>query len=215
LTFFSSVGPDWESRLRYIPSPNNPNAKPTLPVAFIERNIHHMRPYPQNWQCTKKDWIYFTDESIEHRSSKRNFFDDIHFRSLEDLGDENVSMQQIGRKKQVFDTRNGLRQRSEGDKNYRRVELSPDFHKLGSTLPAVDFGRLKKRHGPAKTYVPMKNESIPIVDENDFEEKELKQEHDQLVDEVIQLDTWKPAESMKTAFKVFNLNGAKYRPRFR
>jgi hypothetical protein len=104
-------------------------------------------------------------------------------------------MAQIGHKRQVLDVRNGLEKKSEGDKSYRRVELSPDFHKLGSTLPPIDFGRVKKRHGHAKTYLLMKNE-------------------------VIQLDNWKPVETMASAFKVFDTdpddtNGVKYRPRFR
>jgi hypothetical protein len=173
-----------------------------------------MRSFPQNWQRSENEWIYFSDEHKEHRSSKRNFFADIHLRSLEDLGDENVYMTQIGRKRKVFNLRNGLEKRSEGDKSYRRVELSPDFHKLGSTLPPIDFGRVKKQHGPEKTIVPMQNEIIPIVDENDFEEKELKREHDEHINEVIQLEKWKPAESITTAFKVFNTE-PRYRPRFR
>jgi hypothetical protein len=179
-----------------------------------------MRPYPQNWQRTTNEWLYFTDETINNRSSKRNHFENVHFRSLEDLGDENVYMIQIGRKKKVSDSRNGLKQRSDGDKSYRRVELSPDFHKLGSTLPAVDFGHIKKRHGPAKSYVPMKDEVIPIVNENDFELKKLQREHDELVNEVVQLDQWKPVNTITTAFKVFDLdpndkNGGRYRPRVR
>jgi hypothetical protein len=176
-----------------------------------------MRPYPQNWQRSKDEWLYFNDEPMDHPSSKRNFFDNTYFRSLEDLGDENVYLKNIGRKRKVDDVRNGLQKRSEGDKSYLRAELSPDFYKFGSTLPAVNFGRLKTRHGPTKTFVPMKNEKIPIVDENDFEEKELQRKHDELIDEVIQLDNWKPAEPITTAFKVFDTdpNGKRYRPRFR
>jgi hypothetical protein len=176
-----------------------------------------MRPFPQNWQCSQNEWLYFSDESMNNRSSKRNFFADIHFRSLEDLGDGDIHMAQIGHKRQAIDQRNGLGQRSEGDKSYHRVELSPDFHKLGSTLPPIDFGRVKKPHRHAKTYVPMKNDVIPIVDEKDFEEKERKREHDELVEEVIQLDHWKPVETMTSAFTVFDTdsNGVQYRPRFR
>jgi hypothetical protein len=179
-----------------------------------------MRPYPQNWQRSKNDYVYFGDESLDHRSSKRNYFADIHFRSLEDLGDDNVYMSQIGHKRQVPNIRNGLNKKSEGDKSYRTAEFSPDFHKFGSTLPPIDFGRAKKRHGHAKTFVPMQNERIPIVDENDFEEKERQHENDQIVTEVIQLDTWKPAKSISSAFKVFDLDpndtkGGKYRPRVR
>ena len=72
-------------------------------------------------------------------------------------------MSQIGYKKKVREIRNGLPKRSEGDKNYRIVEESPNFHQLGTTLPVVNFGLEKKRHGHAKTFVPMKNEKIPII----------------------------------------------------
>ena len=58
LKLFLSVGPDWHSRLRYISSPRNSAAKPTLPVGLIEQNIHFVRPYPQNWQRSKNQWIY-------------------------------------------------------------------------------------------------------------------------------------------------------------
>lgn len=212
-----SIGPDWQSRSRYIPSPCDPNAKPTLPVGLIERNIHFMRPHPQNWQRTTNEYLYFSDESMNKRSSKRNFFADIHFRSLEDLGDDDVYMTQIGRKKKMIDVRNGLGQRSEGDKSYRRVEYSPDFHKHGSTLPAVNFGRLKSRPGNPKSFVQMNNEIVPIVDEHDFENKELQREQDEIVHEVAQLEHWKPAETITTAFKVLDMDPAagKYRPRFR
>ncbi|CAF1165648.1 unnamed protein product [Rotaria magnacalcarata] len=217
---YSNFGPDWQSSIRPIKSPRNPNAKPTLPVGIIERNIHFMRPYPQNWQRTNNEWIYFNDESVDHRPSKRNFFANVYLRSLEDLGDENVHMESMGHKRKVADPRNGLQKRSEGDKSYRGVELSPNFYKFGCTLPAVDFGRLKKRHGPKSRFVPMKNEKIPVTDENEFEEKERKRENNQIIEEVIQLENWTPVESMTRAFTVFDMEsndkeGGKYRPRFR
>ncbi|CAF0729640.1 unnamed protein product [Rotaria sordida] len=217
---YTDIGPDWQSRIRYIPSPRHPDTKPTLPIGLIENNIHITRPYPQNWQRTTNEWNYFTDEPIEQNSSKRNFFNNIHLRSLEDLGDQNMYMSQIGCKKKVLDVRNGLKKKSEGDKNYRIVEQSPDFHKFGSTLPIVDFGREKKRHGNVRNFVPMKNEKISIIDEIDFIEKEHKREQENIIDEIVQLDNWKPAERVKSAFKVFDLdpndkNGGKYRPRIR
>ena len=179
-----------------------------------------MRPHPQNWQRSKNEWIYFTDESPDRRSSKRNFFANTHLRSLEDIGDEDVHMAQIGHKRRYIDVRNGLSKRNEGDKSYRIVELSPEFHKFGSTLPAVDFGRLKKRHGPEKTFVPMKNETVPLVDENDFNEKQRKRQRDEIINEVIQLENWIAADNMRRAFSVLNdnpneKNSEKYRPRFR
>ncbi|CAF3634767.1 unnamed protein product [Rotaria socialis] len=284
---YSNFGPDWKSSIRPIKSPRHPNAKPTLPVGIIEQNIHFMRPYPQNWQRTNNEWIYFNDESADHRPAKRNFFANVYLRSLEDLGDENVHMETMGHKRKVIDPRNGLQKRSEGDKSYRGVELSPNFYKFGCTLPAVNFGRLKKRHGPKKDlgdenvhmetmghkrkvidprnglqkrsegdksyrgvelspnfykfgctlpavnfgrlkkrhgpksrFVPMTNEKIPVTDENEFEEKERRRENNQIVEEVIQLENWTPVESMTRAFTVFDMEsndkeGGKYRPRFR
>lgn len=220
--FFSclSFGPDWQSRIRSVPTPRHPDAKPTLPVGVIERNIHFMRPFPQNWQRTNNEWIYVTDESVDHRPAKRNIFGSIHLRSLEDVGDENVQMASIGHKRQVLDSRNGLPKISNGDKSYRTVEFSPDFYKFGSTLPVVNFGRLKQRYGPQSRFVPMNNEKIPIVDEHDFEEKERKLEMNNIINEVIELDKWTPAESVTRAFNVLDLDpndkeNGRYRPRFR
>jgi hypothetical protein len=179
-----------------------------------------MRPYPQNWQRSKNDWNHFPDESIDHRPTKRNHFANIYLRSLEDLDDDNVSMAQIGYKKQVVDSRNGLGKRSEGDKSYHTVEYSPDFHKLGSTLPSVHFGRAKQTHGHKRNRVPMKNEKISIVDHETFERKVHQQEYEQTIDEVVKLDHWKPAESITSAFQVFDRDSSdqhsgKYRPRVR
>lgn len=218
--FCCSVGPDWTSRVRYIPAPSDPDGKPTLPVAVIERNFHFMRSFPQNWQQTTNEWSYFSDQSPSVRSSKRNFFADIHLRSLEDLGDENIHMQQMGHKRKVYNMRNGLTKRSEGDKSYRQVEYAPDFHKLGCTLPAVDFGRMKKHHGAAKTMVLMTDEVVPVIDEKDFELRERQREQAELIHDVIELDNWKPAETITAAFKVFGTdlndkNPVKYRSRVR
>ncbi|CAF3002659.1 unnamed protein product [Rotaria socialis] len=217
---YTDIGPDWQSRIRYIPSPHNSDTKPTLPVGLIEKNLHFVRPYPQNWQRSANEWMYFADESINQNSSKRNHFDNIHLRSLEDLGDQNMSMVQIGHKKKVLDIRNGLKKKSEGDKNYRTVEQSPEFHKYGTTLPVVDFGHEKKRQGNARNFVPMRNDRIHIIDEREFTQKERQQEKENIIDEVVQLDNWKPAERVKSAFKVFDLDpndkyGGKYRPRIR
>lgn len=129
-------------------------------------------------------------------------------------------MTQIGRKKRVLDTRNGLRKKAEGDKCYRTVEQSPEFHKYGSTLPIVEFGREKKRHGNAKNFLILKNEKIHVIDEREFAAKERRREKESIVNDVVELDNWKPAERVKSAFKVFDLDpndkyGGKYRPRIR
>lgn len=40
----------------------------------------------------------------------------------------------------IIDKRNGLGESSPGDKPYKTPEYSPKFHKLGSSLPVIDFG---------------------------------------------------------------------------
>ena len=216
----SSVGPDWQSRLRSLATPNHPDAKPTLPVGLIERNHHFIRPYPQNWQKSTNEWKYFPDAPLEQSSSKRTHFNQIYLRSVEDLGNENMFMSRIGRKKKVLDVRNGLKQRTEGDKSYHYVEQSKDFYKFGATIPQVDFGRERKAYGDRRSFVPMTEEKIPVVDQREFIERERQREYETNIDEVVQLERWKPAERVKSAFKVFDLdpndkNGGKYRPRVR
>lgn len=129
-------------------------------------------------------------------------------------------MSQIGRKKKVLDIRNGLKKRIDGDKNYRIVEHSTDFYKFGSTLPIVHFGQEKKRHGHAKTFVPMRNEKLSIISPEEYLENQWRHEQEKLIEEVNQLDNWKPAERVKSAFKVLDLdpndkNGGRYKPRVR
>ena len=129
-------------------------------------------------------------------------------------------MSKIGRKKKVRDIRNDLPKKSEGDKNYRIVEQSPDFYKFGSTLPVVNFGEEKKRHGHARSFVPMKNEKLLIIDQNEFAKEQLKREQENLIQEVIQLDNWKSSQRVSSAFKVLDLDssdksGGRYKPRIR
>ena len=66
----------------------------------------------------------------------------------------------------------------------------------------------------------MKTDKIPVLDDDAFEKKERRYEHDQTIEEVIQLENWKPAESITSAFKVLDRdstekNAGKYRPRVR
>lgn len=189
-----------------------------LPVALIEQNLHYVRAFPQNWQRTNSHWNYFPDEVVEHRSYKKNFFSDIHLRSLEDIGDEDAHVAQIGRKKQVNDSRNGVPKLSDGDKTYRTVEYSIDFHKIGSTLPSVLFGREKKFYGPSKQTVPMKNDKVSVVDEETFEKRQQQRDNEATIEQIIDLENWKPAETLTSAFKVLDRESTdkvKYRPRYR
>jgi len=41
---------------------------------------------------------------------------------------------------EVIDRRNGLVENAPGDKPYKVPEYSNGFHKLGSTLPIIEFG---------------------------------------------------------------------------
>ena len=130
-------------------------------------------------------------------------------------------MPTMGHKKRVVDLRNGLQKRSDGDKSYRVVEHSPNFHKLGSTLPLVNFGQERDPHAHEKRRVPMSNETVPIVEHHEFVAREQQREYQRSIDQVVQLDRWKPAQRVAIAFKVFDdttkdkSGGNKYRPRVR
>jgi hypothetical protein len=126
-------------------------------------------------------------------------------------------MSTIGRKKPVNDIRNGLAKRSNGDKNYRCVEQSADFHKQGATVSNVNFARESFELARRRTRVPMTTDKISVMSEEDFIEKQRQHDYKTSVDEVMQLDRWKPAERIKSAFQAFNINTneKKYRSRLR
>ena len=76
-----------------------------------------------------------------------------------------------------------------GDKSYAVPEYSKDFHKEGSTRPAINFSRTNEV--VADTFIPLS----PLTAEkrDSFRKKEKLKREQEEVDSVKQLDDWKPA----------------------
>jgi hypothetical protein len=125
---------------------NSMRADPVLPQAFIENNLVHVRPFPQNWLPSSR----LQDAEANPIRSKRCLFSryQIHLASLSSLtnghlmsgeggGDsayfspskveDDHLRREIGARRRVENRRNGLEAKSGGDKSYRDVEYSREF----------------------------------------------------------------------------------------
>lgn len=131
---------------------NSMRADPVLPQAFIENNLVHVRPFPQNWLPSSR----LQDAEANPIRSKRCLFSryQIHLASLSSLtnghlissetaaaegsgGDsayfspskveDDHLRREIGARRRVENRRNGLEEKSGGDKSYRDVEYSREF----------------------------------------------------------------------------------------
>ncbi|XP_026197458.1 spermatogenesis-associated serine-rich protein 1 [Anabas testudineus] len=84
-----------------------------------------------------------------------------------------------------------------GARPYCSPEYSPDFHKLGSTLPCCTYGT--RTHINADTFIPLQHSTKTYVSYADKKKLLDKQEE---IREVKQLDDWKPAVSIFSAVLV-------------
>lgn len=169
---YSEAGPDWKSRIKYIPDPENPR----YPAAEIfENNWHAMRPYPYTYMRTSNEWLL--DPGLSNKGMRCTFNGE-HL-ATKTTSDEITHKMLFGQGRNLgyIDKRNGIGQASPGDKNYQVPEYSPGFHNLGSSLPIVEFGY------------------------RDFEEPyknvARRKERDEEVKCVKALDNWRPATPLK------------------
>ncbi|XP_025096735.1 uncharacterized protein LOC112565508 isoform X7 [Pomacea canaliculata] len=128
-------GPDWSSRLRYIPDPENPD----YPAPEIwPNNWKSMRPFPWTYMRSSTEWLL--DPSLT-KLGKRCVWNGVHKASARSH-DEITHTALYGRVRPewLIDKRNGLPQVSPGDNGYQIPEYSPGFHKLGSTRPLARYG---------------------------------------------------------------------------
>ncbi|KXJ23752.1 spermatogenesis-associated serine-rich protein 1 [Exaiptasia diaphana] len=95
----------------------------------------------------------------------------------------------MGIKKRGYCPRNGLPVIAMGDKSYQIPEYSREFHKHGSTRPTVSFGGLTRCI--PDTFVPLQD--LPLRPRQTFRAKLRKIQKEQEIQEVLSLDTWKPA----------------------
>ncbi|XP_040286913.1 spermatogenesis-associated serine-rich protein 1 [Bufo bufo] len=183
---------DWKPCIRWLPSPRYSDAP--LPhikdVKFPER-IRLQRSYPKSSLNVGTEWSFYPNDGcpFTYHVGKRCIIGDVHRSSQVDSHVHTLPMS-IGKKKKVFDPRNGIPEAHPGDKPFRTVEYSPGFHMLGSTMPVVNFRESYKIK--ADTFIPLQKLSkrprvpykVMIHKQNLEEEKKDVQE----------LNRWKPAK---------------------
>ncbi|CAJ0967657.1 unnamed protein product [Ranitomeya imitator] len=84
------------------------------------------------------EWSFYPNFgcSTTYHVGKRCIIGGVHKSSQVGSHDHTLPMS-TGRRKKVFDPRNGIPEAHPGDKPFRTVEYSPGFHKFGSTMPVV------------------------------------------------------------------------------
>ncbi|XP_048766314.1 uncharacterized protein LOC125673673 isoform X4 [Ostrea edulis] len=194
---YTENGPDWKSKLKYIPDPENPK----YPAAEIfENNWKAMRPYPHTYLRTRKEWLL--DPGLTKVGLRCNFggvhkatntsSDEITHRMLFGQGrndgeivDSRRGYDEVFKTKldykipeTIIDKRNGIPYASEGDKSYQAVEYSPSFHKGGSHLPPPQFG---------------------VVRKDTFREMDKRRQMSEEIDSVRGLESWEPAKPIHQA----------------
>jgi hypothetical protein len=205
--------------------------KPTYPTAIIESNIRFSRPYPQTWRRSSCEWDFYP---FDKSSKLRCLFDvdrsnrNIHLRTIDSLSNQHLDTSNedyifkiLGRKANAMtngNQRNGLPEKSPGDKSYRAVEYSPSYFHLNThSREPIRRCRMKTDANKINSlldYVP--NVFLfDTTDEYDLTPTLKKEEYFNEVQNVRSLDEWKAAQALKAPFKVVNREDktTKYRPR--
>lgn len=188
---YTENGPDWKSKLKYIPDPENPK----YPAAEIfENNWKAMRPYPYTYMRTRNEWLL--DPGLTKVGLRCNF-EGVH-RATNTSSDEITHRMLFGRGRNetTIDRRNGIPYASEGDKSYQAVEYSPNFHKAGSSLPSPQFGANYPKVS-TDTCVPLI--PLPKIPRDTFREMEKRRQMSDEISAVQDLESWEPAKPIHQA----------------
>ncbi|KAK0044594.1 spermatogenesis-associated serine-rich protein 1 [Biomphalaria pfeifferi] len=187
---YSDVGPDWSSRLKYIPHPENPE----YPAAEIwPDNWKGMRPYPFTYKRSEDEWLF---DPGHKKPSLRCVFEGVHKATA--VSENSFSHEMLygkGRNEEIIDKRNSIPEASPGDKSYQVPEYSPNFHKTENYLPKFSTGTspysptLKRK---ADTFVPLMT-FRPVKKETFRQRTEVLQKKMEM-EEVKKLDSWQPAK---------------------
>ncbi|XP_073442693.1 spermatogenesis-associated serine-rich protein 1 isoform X2 [Dendrobates tinctorius] len=132
---------DWKPCIRWLPSPRYSEAPlPHIKDAKFPEGIRLQRSYPKSRLDAGSEWSFYPNFGcpITYHVGKRCIIDGVHKSSQVGSHDHTLPMS-TGRRKKVFDPRNGIPEAHPGDKPFRTVEYSPGFHKFGSTMPVVIF----------------------------------------------------------------------------
>ncbi|CAG5118806.1 unnamed protein product [Candidula unifasciata] len=196
---YTESGPDWSSKLKYIPAPSNPD----YPAAEIwPDNWKALRPYPFSNRQSQKEWILAPNLT---KLGLRCFFDGVHMASL--TSDKEV-MYGCARHEDNIDKRNSLAEASPGYKSYQVPEYSSSFYKTSSEdiMPRFRMSSLPyitRPYKKADTFIPLV--PLPHIKRKTFRHKMEKSQKQEEVEEVRILDLWQPAKPISERLLQFEL----------
>ncbi|KAG8580036.1 hypothetical protein GDO81_007100, partial [Engystomops pustulosus] len=182
---------DWKPCIRWLPSPRYSEAPlPHIKDAKFPDGIRLQRSYPRSSLRLGSEWSFYPNFGcpFTYHVGKRCIIDGVHKSSHTDSHVHTLPLS-TGRKKKVFDPRNGIPAIHPGDKPFRTVEYSHDFHKLGSTLPVVNFRESYKV--TADTFIPL--QKLPKRPGVPYKVKIHSQNLEAEKKDVEELNRWKPA----------------------
>ncbi|XP_066534093.1 spermatogenesis-associated serine-rich protein 1 isoform X1 [Hoplias malabaricus] len=131
---------DWKSRLRWIPEPRYSDAPfPQIKDIKFPDQIKLIRSFPQDNMMSRSEWTFYPNfgQPVTYHVGKRCFIDNIHH-GAKRCTSEHTLESTIGKKKLVNQGCCSVA----GSRTFLIPEYSPNFHKLGSTLPKASFGDL-------------------------------------------------------------------------
>ncbi|KAM5325434.1 spermatogenesis-associated serine-rich protein 1 isoform 2-T4 [Glossophaga mutica] len=140
----------------------------------------------------RPEWTFyprFSNNVHTYHVGKQCFFKGVFLGNKRSLAERTVD-KCLGRKKYDIDPRNGISKLTPGDNLYMYPEQSKDFHKIGSTLPPVNFS-IMPYEKKFDTFIPL--EPLPQIPNLPFWVKEKANMLKNEIREVEELDNWQPA----------------------
>ncbi|XP_075719674.1 spermatogenesis-associated serine-rich protein 1 [Rhinoderma darwinii] len=187
--------------VRWLPSPRYSEAPlPHITDVIFPERLGLQRSYPKSSLDVGAEWSFYPNYGCPctYHVGKRCIIGGVH-RSSQVGKHLHTLPTSIGIKKKVFDPRNGIPEAHPGDKPFRTVEYSSGFHKLGSTMPVVNFRESYKVK--ADTFIPL--QKLPKKSGVPYKVKIHMQNLEEDKRDVEELNTWKPAQR----FFLFQLPG--------
>lgn len=181
---YTECGPDWKSRLRWLPPPKNPK----YITEIWPDQWKGMRTFPWMARRSSQEWGMYPEGPKGYDATLRCTFNGKH-KATKQSQKEITDAMLLGKSRLVRHKRNGIPLAAPGDKSYQAVEYSPQFHRMGSTLPLVDFGGSSKKK--PDTFIPL--EQMPRMPRESFSQKERWRRRRDEVDQVKRLETWRPS----------------------
>lgn len=183
---------DWKPCVRWLPSPRySEDPLPHIKDLKFPEQIRLQRTCPRSSLDVGAEWSFYPNFGcpFTYHVGKRCITGGVHNRSQVGSHVHTLPMS-TGIKKKVSDPRNRIPEAHPGDKPFHTVEYSPDFHKLGSTMPVVNFRESYKVK--ADTFIPL--QSLPRRPGIPYKAKIHMQNLEEEKRGVEELNRWKPAQ---------------------